>query len=314
MRPARLADRCENRVQDLWGSCVMSARTRHMGFVLTAVLFVSGVAVVAYLVDESRRRTAYPLDDEVVGVKLVVPESGAPSVVYQNGVKILADGLGVAAITWEDYTKFPARLDDSGAKFPRQDFPLVVFFNATGFDATGVPVVVRRASDGELLYRRDDAPSRLALVTPLRDGRFRITPTYLDRVSGTFVVSDERWYTAYMGRQPAPAPSPSQESGLRGRVWVVGGATAPSPGVRLPYHVLRGKVEPYARYDRDDGRLVLSGMTGDGGEFSVALPAGAYTFVVELDGVMRGNAFDRKVWPSVEVKTSWVDYEVRLVR
>lgn len=130
---------------------------------------------------------------------------------YLDGSWLPADGLGVALVTREDDAKAPDRLNAFRGLLTDQDFPLVVFLNASGFDATGEPVVIRRAKDGKELYRSPNA-EKVLLCVAQRDGRFRV---FVPR--GMRTVDEQTWVEKYMRLKyeplpPDPKADPKQKS------------------------------------------------------------------------------------------------------
>lgn len=133
------------------------------------------------------------------GVKVRVDNQGRAWVTYQNKQELPADGLGLVVVTEGDNDNHPDKLQAFRGMIMKADWPVVVFLNATGFDATGEPVVIRKALDGHELYR---APitDRVALNIPNRDGTF--TLLMADRTSKS--MPEREWLTKYMRLSPAP--------------------------------------------------------------------------------------------------------------
>jgi hypothetical protein len=279
--------------------------------------------------------TEYPLDPDVPGLVLRIDRYDRAKIVYQDDHAITPDGLGLAVVKESDYAAFTERFDEVGYKPNAADFPVVAFFNASGFDSSGEAVVVRRASDGGLLYASPDkAVGRVRLVVPQRDGALAVHSK-----NDVRTVQPDDFYSLYVNvRPPAPLP-PAEElakmtdeqlaklgvsrvrpqdtfgkSGVRGRVYLVGGAAGPRP-LPVPIHLFRGKVEPYDKFDDKDDRRVVSGVVTNDGSFEFVVEPGTYTVVVEVDGKMRGNAANPKSWPTVTVKEgAWTDYDIRITR
>lgn len=309
------------------------------------------------------------LDSEVPGLYITVDSSGV-SVTYQNGKKAKIEAFGVAVVTKTDNDKVPDRLK-SVSTIQAADFPVVVLFNASGFDGTGDPTEVFRAADGSLVWSdiKRARPVRLAVVR--RDGTF--AAHYFDGTSGT--VDEKEWYSRYMGveevpilpapeeldkmtpeqlkalgidrmtreeykekfgkypddnkvdpKEPAPKdqvpnppvlkepskdlpPKDQATAGLRGRVIVVGGPKAAVRGIKVTIAVYAGKLNSKEKLPT----ALALGETAEDGSYAIGLSPGTYTLLVKgTDGKWRGNAIDPTSWPSVDVKTAWVDYDFRL--
>lgn len=287
-------------------------------------------------------------DDKVTGLKVRYSKAG-DTFVYQDGTVLPNDGLGYAVLGWDDYQQNPDRFQRAGFEARQPDFPIVVFFNLTGFDASGDPGVVRRAKDGSVVFELKDRPKKpIAGMTPLRDGSFKVF--FRDGTADT--VSEEDWYRVYMGVEPAaklptsadldkmtpeqlakvgltrmtkdeyekkfggaipiPPPAPKDgKSGVKGVVIQVGGVPAIKPLDKVEVFALKGAVDPVPTV-KADPRVAAKGVTDANGGFSLTLPAGTYTVVVEVDGKARGNAVNAAKWPQVTVGDGWVDYEFRV--
>jgi len=148
-------------------------------------------------------------------------------------------------------------------------------------------------------------------------------------------ITDDEFYKDYMGVEPPQQLPPADQldkmsdeelkklgvtrrpnaeqskTGIRGSVFKVGGNPAVAP-LKVPVHAYKGKIKPFEKFDDKDDRRALSGMSEPDGYFSLALPPGVYTIVVEVDGKCRGNALSSTDWPTVEVKDQWLDYEFRV--
>ena len=144
---------------------------------------------------------AFTITDKPPHVKLLVDGFNVTAV-YADETRLPADGIGVAVITWDDYVKDVERFKQ--ITIPTKDFPAVVFFNATGFDTTGLPKVIRRVTDGKLLWESPgEAQSLAALVlADLRRRDFRVVAT------ATRPAARSRSTTStgqYMGVEPPSA-------------------------------------------------------------------------------------------------------------
>lgn len=280
------------------------------------------------------------------GLQLLVGKSGV-TVRYPQGKQLPADGLGVSLISLEAHKKNPERLEK--LQLREQDFPVLVFFNATGFDATGAPVVVRRARDGVQLYpEKSEDRVLVRAVIPEEDGKW--TVYFWDdqtRQVGKRVVSDEVWYRVFMNEPLVRTPTPEEldkmsdeqlramgiqrmtkqelklrqehKHGIRGRVLKVGGTQNPVQPYSLPVHVLRGEAQK--RLTGAMGQPTLASVQADvvcslhadkDGFYATALSPGTYILVVEIGGKLYGNAVQPGAFPTVTVPPDgWIDYEIR---
>lgn len=325
---------------------------RNWKYGLLALLFIPYFAIQNMherKAKEAAERTAeVEADDVVTGLKVRFSKQG-DTFVYQDGKELPYDGLGFAVLNWDDYQKNPDKFKRTGFEAKQQDFPIVVFFNATGFDASGDPVVVRRAKDGAVVFELKDRPKKMiAGMTPLRDGTFKVF--FRDGTNET--VKEDDWYRTYMGTEPAQKLPPPEEldkmseeqlaklgltrmtkeefakkfggevpippdipkdakAGVRGVVIQVGGVPALQPVKKTTLYAVKGAVDPVASL-KDDPRVAGKTVTDDNGGFSLPLPAGTYTLVVEKDGKLIGNAINQKTWPAVTVGEQWTDYEFRV--
>lgn len=311
---------------------------------LLALLTVPGLAY--YNMKERKARelaeSVYSIDERIDSLKLLVSRDGV-MVVYQDDTRKPADGIGLIALTLDDNKKDPERL--KAQELTDDDFPVVVFFNHTSFDASGLPVMVRRARDGMQVFPKNGGAVRgfrLRAAVPLRSGGW--TGYYWDTAdrNGKTVISDEEWERIYLGVNVPKLPTPEEmdkmtdeqlrafgitrmtkdeaklrtekKSGVRGRVLRVGGNPAVVP-LKVPVHVFKGQptwetANGQPKYDR----IALSSMSDSEGRFAIDLPPGEYTMMIELDGVLWGNALKTKdgKYPSFKIKEdAWTDYEFR---
>jgi hypothetical protein len=292
---------------------------------------------------------AIALDPDNPGLKARV-DCGRLVVTYDDGTAVPADALGVAVITAEDYKKFPDRLDRHGIRPNSSDYPVVAFFNSTGFDATGDPVAVRRGKDGLLIHGKPDARKPVHAVVADRGGGFRVVAgnyswkTYDDKMAWR-TVDDKEWFKDFMNIEPpVKLPTPEEMDRMtdaeleklgvrrmdRGEYEKKFGKL-PTPPADQAKTGLRGrvvkvggspalqpvkaKVQILAGKARPSDKLdtvVATIATEADGSYAASLPPGTYTVVVEYEGKLRGNALDQSAWPSVDVKDGWVDYDVRV--
>lgn len=292
--------------------------------------------------------TEVAADDLVEGMKVRYAKTG-DTFVYQDGTVLPHDGLGYAVLSWADYQKNPERFQKAGFEAREADFPVVVFFNLTAFDASGDPGVVRRAKDGSLVFELAGRPKKaVAGMTPLRDGSFKV----FFRDGSSAAVSEDDWYRTYMGVEPAaklppgdeldkmtpeqlsklglarmtkdefgkkfggdvPVPPPvpaGSKSGVRGVVIQVGGVPALRPLEKVEVFALKGAVDPVPSV-KADPRVAGTAVTDANGGFVLPLPEGAYTIVVEVGGKALGNAIKQDRWPATKVGGDWVEYEFRV--
>ncbi len=292
-------------------------------------LALAAVCVIPYFAFQAmHERKALEANAKTYTVDAQVPVklSAGGTVAYLDGTTLPADAHGLVCFTWADYQKAPERLQLKDFTPLEGHFPVVVFFNASGFDSSGEPVLVRRAGDGRQLWKGVQAPA-LRHAVPQRDGSFMTYPVQGEPV----LVKEADWYRTYMSVEPPLSPAeleklsdeqlkeigiqrvvaPEGKTGVRGRVLRVGGNPALVP-LKVPVHVFKGEVKPFAKYDPKDDRIALSVHSDANGQFAVPLPPGLYTVVIELEGKLLGNAANPDRWPAVTVKEgAWVEYEFR---
>jgi hypothetical protein len=234
--------------------------------------------------------------------------------------------------------------------FTEGDFPVVAFFNASGFDGSGGIDVLRRARDGEQLYKAKDKPKLVKVAVARRDGKFRAY--FWDWTAET--VAAKEWYARYMGvEQPQVLPPPEELDKMTPeQLQKLGierltadeyekkfGVKPPPPGkepakepvkaVDTGKQGVRGRVFQLpllapveteilafpGRLDPkapvDRGKAVAMATTDKTGVYTLPLLDGTYTLLVAVGTGWQGNAV--KAWPAVEVKGGWVDdYDFRL--
>ena len=127
------------------------------------------------------------------GVRLKVDNYSRVTIDYAQGQTFPADGLFMTVVTQDDHAKTPERLAPFIALVKDDDWPIVVFVNGTGFDTTGEPICIRRASDGKELYRSDNS-QRVALCVGKSDGSFTV---YLPS-GGSRDLSEKDWVEKFM--------------------------------------------------------------------------------------------------------------------
>lgn len=287
---------------------------------LLALLLVPGMAY-QQMKDRKARESesavsAVVADDKVQGVTLKFTKA-VDTITYQDGTVLPVDGIGYAILTWDDYQKNIERLKRVGFEPKEADFPIVVFFNLSGFDVSGDPGVARSAKNGSMLFSLKDRPKGLvASMMPMRDGTFKVF--YRDGTSE--IVKDADWYHVFMGIEPVVPPKPPEEpktiiqkdkTGIRGVVIAVGGIPPIQPVKSTAVIVLRGSVDPVA-LDKLKDKIVSEVTTKDDGTFTVDVPPGLYTVIVKKDNKLYGNAVNQAKWPAVTVGDKAVEYEFRL--
>lgn len=229
-------------------------------------------------------------------------------VTYKDGAKFPRDGIAVQALTWPDYQKARSDYDWPGKAPLEEDFPLLLFFNATGFDASGQPVAVRRASDGRQIYA-DPGPGPVRLVVP--DGTsFKVWgPTGVTPK----VLTQAEWARDYMSLDVgAPTLPDKGKSGLHVTAASPGGPTGTTPQAGVMLYVTTTE----ALHFLNEGVKIDSlahWMTDKDGKVDIPLPAGhPYVLFTLIDGKPVGNAVAPGAFPAVDTKDGWVDYEFRL--
>lgn len=127
-------------------------------------------------------------------------------IIYKNGKKVPRDGFAVALTTWEDYQKRP-ELFKNATRVEKADFPVLLFYNASGFDVSGIPCAIRRVADGQLLGHASDV-ALVRLMLPNRNGTYTVI-----HVDGTARTVDEKtWMREYMrvDRPDGPLHAPKE--------------------------------------------------------------------------------------------------------
>jgi hypothetical protein len=125
---------------------------------------------------------------------------------YPSGDSFPRDGLAAFHVTWEEYQSQPAVLPatpSTATTWSTNNFPVVVWCNSSGFDSTATPIVVRKAHDGTLYYRKKPPVGLVRLLAPNGDGYV----VYLADGS-TLKLSEKDFVEQYMGlpyQQPVPA-------------------------------------------------------------------------------------------------------------
>jgi hypothetical protein len=275
--------------------------------------------VVPYLaLQNSKERLArveHVLDETVPAVKLVTrSDLKAWAVQFADGKEQPLDSYGVAVMTWADHQKNPKTLERPNVKLVEADFPVVVFFNASGFDASGDPAIVRRGKDGSTIYALAKIPTPVAAATPLRSGSFRIWT----KDGQTKDLTEEEWYVVYMGldkqdpkadpkAEPKQEPKAELKTGLTGQIVQVGGVPAVQP-LKADLYVFQGEVPVAPSPDKLQVPAIqtLKGVS----EFKVSLAPGTYTLAIDVGGKLYGNAANQERWPTVGAD-GLTEYEFR---
>lgn len=309
---------------------------------------LAALLIVPYLAYENMKarkakelaESTYAIDDRIDGLKISVNRDGV-TITYQDGTQKPADAIGITAVTLDDHKQAPERLKAQDLK--DDDFPVVAFFNHTGFDASGTPVMVRRARDGMQVFPKNGGTVkgyRLRAAVPLRSGGW--TAYYWDGPdkTGKTVVSDEDWASVYLNAAEQKVPSPEEldrmtdeqlraigvqrmtkeeaklretkKNGVRGRIVKVGGNPAIVP-LKVPIHIFKGKAafDGVPKYDPKDARIAISTMSDEEGRYAIDLPPGEYTMTIEYEGRLWGNAI-KDTYPSFKVpEAGWIEYDFR---
>src|SRR4029077_5173074 len=79
--------------------------------------------------------------------------------------------------------------------------------NATGFDTTGEPIFIRRASDGGVLYDAQ-GPRPVALCVARRDCPCYVRQRYTNK---PVTVDEKNWVEKYMRLKLEPPPAPKDD-------------------------------------------------------------------------------------------------------
>ena len=300
-------------------------------FYLAAPVVIYLLAVQAMEKRKARElaEQTHELDEKLPGVKLIVNRDDS-WVVYQNGTKILADGMGIVGVTWQDAQEQPKLFAIRG--LDEKDYPLVVFFNKSGFDISGDVVTARRAADGSIVAENTERGRKLRHAVANRSGGFTLYWDVADQPKVT--ISDEEWQSNYVGMKKVPTPEEldkmtdeelstfglkrvtrddlikSTKSGVKGRAFKI--LSIGGVAVTGTAHVFRGRIEPFAKFDPKDQRLVDSTSTDKDGNFVFPLPAGTYTIVIEHNGIVRGVPLLDGSWAETIVKDEWVDLGFRV--
>lgn len=294
----------------------------------TILFIVAAVVMIPYYAFqhmEKRLAEEALLVDPQVGVKLHVGSGPVGDVFYVDGTRETCDGYGLATLTWEDFQSQKDRFGDAVTKLAQEDFPVVVFFNSSGFDSTGDPVAVRRAKDGSFLYKSPRLTPLLKNCIPQRDGSFLVF--YQNGTKAT--VTEQDWYEKYMGLplHPTPAEPPTTPSAgepppkpdasvLKPTTGLKGQAFKPTlkgiePLSGATIVVFSGEIKPA---DSVKTKPVVNTIVAKDGQYSISLAPGKYTVAVVIDGKIYGNAQDQSSWPTVEVKDSVVSYDIRFTQ
>jgi hypothetical protein len=263
---------------------MLSWLKRRWWLVIAVAVISFGVFLSHYKMLQDRRReleaNTYPLDAKVDGLKLVVNGEGT-FVIYQTGDRLKADAIGMCLVTADDNKKNPERL--KSMNLADGMFPILVFFNHTGFDSTGVPVLIRRADTGKRVWPVGGKVSgeRLRAAIASEHGW---TGFYWNTKAdhGKLVITDEEWEHTYLGMPKMPPKEDKEEeaksaskTGVRGKIYRVGGNPAIVP-LQVRLFVYKGQpalgstpnLEPY------DQRIVGSTVSNDKGSIPwLFLPA-----------------------------------------
>lgn len=259
----------------------------------TTVLVVVGLCLIPYwayqamLERKARERNQQAVEiapDRAPGLRISFDNSAWRGLVqYQDGTQKPQDGLAILVLTHEDAVKSPyyPLLSDKPT-----DYPLVVFFNSTGFNAQVPPVMVRRAADGEVIHTGDVGKGFVRLALPQPNGKVRILTDLDDR---PHEISQETWLYGYMGMvQPSLLEITV--------VHTAGGKETPAPDIEVL--VLSG--EHKANMPLIETAVDSIGKTDESGKLTVAVvPDSVYTVVVRQEGLLYGSLPNQDFWPVV---------------
>lgn len=345
------------------------ANNKGKAILLLAAVFVVPHLAYQHMLDRKAAEKAEVLvdvDAKIPGLKLSLSKQGS-EVVFQDGSRKFPEGVGIVTMTLEDHKANPERLSKQGIVLEDSDFPVIVFFNQSSFDATGDPAVVRRAKDGSEVFGLKNRVKRLRYIIPQRGGGYL---AYLWDTNDPLKLDEATFYRDYMGIEPPPSLPPQDKldkmsdeelqklgirrmtkeeyekqgktpkepekpaavtakTGIKATVNVVGGKEGVTPLASIPVMIFKGKVkQPFEAFPQDkakveemlkalavDSPLVTLTKTDKDGSFSVTLPTGIYTVIVEVQGKLRGNAFNPGVWPTCEVPAEgWLEYDFKVPR
>lgn len=136
------------------------------------------------------------------GAKATARPDGSVVVTYPDGTVAPAHGLAVTAWTADNDREMPDRLAGFKDIVSRDDLPVLLWMNATGFDPTGDPVAVTRVRDGKVLYANPQAVARPRMVVVEPDGTFTAHPAS----GGPVKLSEAEWVRRYMRLPTRPDP------------------------------------------------------------------------------------------------------------
>lgn len=155
--------------------------------------------------------TIKPFPNSVISV-VTTPNDIFGVVVYEDGKELPREGLGMSLVRWEDYKENTVQLDViKNKKLIKEDFPIVIFLNRSGFDPTGQPITIRRSKDGSLVYEVAKLGKPIKLLAAHRGGDF--TVVFFD---GTQKDVDEKQFIEEHMRLPYTEPSKPVPPGLEG--------------------------------------------------------------------------------------------------
>ncbi len=130
------------------------------------------------------------------------------------------------------------------------------------------------------------------------------------------------------GQVPSSKPIQLPFQGVRGQVVKLTGNHMPTVGVggggrgqrkplaNTPVWVLKGRCKPVSLIRTVRSKAVARVLTSKDGSYAVALPAGRYTVVAEIDGKLYLNSYNgESQWSSIEVtEDGWVDWKIEDTR
>lgn len=172
-------------------------KTAKVGFMLLVLGMLGMFLTFLIYAPEWVRKASETELPESGGVKLtLVRVSSGVSVIYGDGTAIKADGVGGKVLTFEEYKQTPHRFKSLGITIPETSFPVVIFYNSSGFDATGLPVAIRQAADGAMVWAAGPRILNRPCFVFEHDGGAKRMALFADGTTG--YISPEDWVNRYL--------------------------------------------------------------------------------------------------------------------
>lgn len=261
--------------------------------------------------------------DSAPGVKLRWQDCRVPMLIYPNGKEYAADGFLCSYVTWDKYQADKGVFGRMPYSPKMEDFPVLVFGNSTGFDVSGEPVALRRASDGERLWTSPQT-FRPGFVVVKDDGFLAYdvtTSKYFDAATWQkdmmgvdpklseltpeqiAKMSDEELAKLGIKREkvdPPPVPDkPTEKSGIRGKL--------EGNKVEVELVAMTGVVNKMSVADiKRSNRIAGSVKIGPSADFALPLPAGLYTIVI-IEGNAAQGLGPNGQWTAIKIADQWLD-------